>query len=397
MKIGINASFLRKQNTGIGQVTVNFLRELAEIYSPFGKYHNSELYTENEFYIYLEEDIDFDFPSNFHKRIFLPKYKRDDLIRKIWWEKFLLPFKVKKDGCNIFFSLYQSPTVFSDKNIKHIMLVHDLIPKIFPEYLNNWRKKMYQFLIEIAIKKTHKIIANSHRTEKDIIRYLGIRPGKIAVSYLDVDRIYKKELSEGEILHILKKYKIEKDYIYTAGGMEMRKNIEGVLRAYKIFIEQSGSLTKLPKLVISGKIFPESFPLATNVKEIIKGLKLEKKVILLGEVPQNDMPALYKGALFFVRPSFYEGFGLPELEAMNQGVPVITSKNSSLPEVGVDAVLYCDPKNIDDIAMVMKNVFKNEYLRKALSQKAKERSTHFSWEKFVIKFLNIINENQWKK
>ena len=130
----------------------------------------------------------------------MPPYKRDDLIRKIWWEKYLLPKKVEMDKCDVFLSLYQSATILQD-NVSHIMVVHDIIPKIFPEYLNNWRKKIYQRLIEKAIKNVDKIIAVSHRTEKDLIQHLGIDAAKISVSHVDVDEIYKKEVSDEEIMN----------------------------------------------------------------------------------------------------------------------------------------------------------------------------------------------------
>jgi glycosyltransferase involved in cell wall biosynthesis len=115
----------------------------------------------------------------------------------------------------------------------------------------------------------------------------------------------------------------------------MRKNTEGVLRAYKILLEAYGNASWLPKLVISGKLMPNLAPLVADVTQLVEGLELEKYVTLLDWVPQEDLPALYKNAGVFVYPSLYEGFGLPVLEAMNQGVPVITSKTSSLPEVGV--------------------------------------------------------------
>jgi len=396
MKIGINASFLRKQNTGIGQVTANFLKKLAEFpISNFQFPNNKEV----EFVLYLEEDIDFALSQilesssvSFHKRVFLPLYKRDDLIRKLWWEKCLLPKMAKKDGCEVFLSLYQCPTIMS-KGIRHIMVAHDLIPRLFPHYMNNWRKYAYQWLSEIGIKKADKIIAVSYRTEKDLVQYLGVDAAKITVSYIDVDEIYKKEVGKQESEDILKKYKLEAGYIYTGGGLEVRKNTESVLRAYKILLEAYGHASWLPKVVVSGKMMPELAPLVTDVEALVEGLGLEKDAVLLGFVAQEDLPVLYKNATAFVYPSLYEGFGLPVLEAMNQGTPVITSKTSSLPEVGSDSVVYCDPKNVDDLAMVMKNVLTNNHLLAALSLKGKERATHFSWERFVEKILNIIKSN----
>ena len=380
MIIGINASFLRKQNTGIGQVTANFLKKLAE-------FPNDKI----ELFLYLEEDVDLKLPDNFQKKIFLPKYKRDDLIRRVLWEKFLLPKKAEKDKCDVFLSLYQSTTILRGK-IKHVMIVHDLIPKLFPKYVNNLRKRIYQILVHRAIKKADKIIAVSHRTEKDLIQHLRVDAKKITVSYVDVDDIYKKEVSDSESQRVMKKYNLEPGYMYNGGGLDIRKNVANILQAYRNLSNKHARHGWLPKLVISGKLMPELAPLITDVEKLREMLYLHKQIVLLDYVPQEDLPALYKNASVFIYPSLYEGFGLPVLEAMNQGTPVITSKVSSLPEVGSDAVLYCDPKNVDDLVMVIKNLMNNNHLKAALSMKGRERATHFSWNRFVEKTINIIRD-----
>ena len=134
------------------------------------------------------------------------------------------------DKCDVFFSLYQSPTILP-KSVRHIMFVHDIIPKLFPKYLHNNRKKIYWELTEAAILEAGKIIANSSRTEKDLIHELKINPAKISVNYLDVDAIYKKEISENHRRIVSQKYALPKSYILAGGGMEIRKNVEryGVL------------------------------------------------------------------------------------------------------------------------------------------------------------------------
>jgi len=421
--VGINASFIRKPNTGIGQVTLNFLRKLSEL-----KVQNEKL----KIILYLEEDLpkNIKLSKNFEKRIFLPMWKRDDLIRKIWWEKCLLPKKVKKDKCDVLFSLYQSTTVIASeakqsrdnldnpnsaglprrsedgtpRNDKcvHIMLVHDIIPKLFPEYLNNFRKKHYQKLTERAIKSTDKILAVSRRTEKDLIQHLGIEPEKITVNYIDIDEIYKNKPDEKKIAKVLKKYsakggsasggKLKPGYILAGGGLEVRKNVEGVIRAYDYLYKrnkQENFIAEMPKLVVYGKLLPQLAPLVTDGEKLAKELNLTKQIKFLDLTPQDDMPALFSQAVMFVYPSHYEGFGMPPLEAMNMGVPTIISKSSSLPEVGGDGALYCHDDDIHDIAMVMKNVMLNKNLREMLSVRAKMQAGKFSWDKFTEKFLNI--------
>lgn len=396
VRIGINASFARKPQTGMGQVTINFLRKLGEYKLeslPAGK-AGRRYESEVEFILYLEEDLpkNIKLPKNWKKRIFLPIWKRDDLVRKIWWEESQLPEMAYKDKCDVFISLYQSATSFLPYDftgMKHIMVVHDIIPKLFPEYLNNVRKKIYQKLTEKAIRKADKIIAVSKKTEKDLIRYLGIGADKITTSYIDVDDIYKKKVSMETSRKVLKKYNLVPGYILTGGGLEMRKNIEGVIRAYK-FLYDKFTLGELPSLVIYGKLLPQLKPLVTDAEKLARELNLTKQIKLLDTVPQEYLPALYQNAVMFVYPSHYEGFGIPPLEAMNMGTPVILSKTSSLPEVGLDSVLYCQADDVHDISMVMRNVLMNKELRETLSSRGKMRAKEFKWEKFVKKILNII-------
>jgi len=400
MIIGINASFLRKQNTGIGQVTANFLKKLAEMTDNKLLISNNKL----EFILYLEEDVNLELPNNFKKRVFLPKYKRDDLIRKIWWEKIMLPQKISIDKCDILLSLYQSPTVLGRKNdqkIQHLMIVHDIIPEFFPGYLNNWRKKFYWKLVKNGIRNADEIIAVSNRTEKDLIEYLKINSKNITVSYIDVDPIYKKTVSPEENQLVLDKYGLKTGYIYSGGGLEIRKNVEGTIRAYKVLLDQNKNrfdkIKEIPDLVISGKLMPELAPLVTDVEALVESMDIKNKVKILDFVPQSDLPALYKNASMFIYPSFYEGFGMPILEAMNQGVPVITAKTSSLSEVGGDSVLYCDPADIENIAMIARNILIDFDLRQALSEKSKKRGEHFSWDNFVNKIISISKINEVEK
>ncbi len=392
MRIGVNASFARKPDTGIGQVTINFLKNLAKIREQKVKVKKFD------FILYLEEDLppDLYLPENFSKKVFLPTYQRDDLIRKIWWEKKLLPKKVKEDKCDILISLYQCPTQISE--VKHLMIVHDIIPKLFPEYLNNWRKKFYWKQTEKALRTARHLVAVSHRTEKDLVQNLDINPRKISVAHIDVDEIFRKPVSEQKSEKIMQKHGLKAGYIYFGGGLEKRKNAENVLRAYKKLYEKNKVLeyvNPFPKLVISGKLMPKLAPLITDVEKLVKELNLTPQVKILGFVPQEDLPALYKNAIFFFYPSLYEGFGLPLLEALCLGKPVLTSKTSALPEVGSDAALYCRPTDIDDMTQVMKNILINKPLRDRLAERAKERSQHFSWNNFTQKIINLINESRF--
>ena len=377
MKIGINASFTRKSGSGIGQVTLNAIKALSVF--DFKIFDKNTDNNNIEYILYLEKELDLELSGNFKKNVFLPFYKRDDLIRKIIWEKYLLPKKVKKDGCDEFISFYQCPTIIKDK-IKHIMIVHDIIPELFPEYLDNWRKKIYWNLTKKAIGRADEIIAVSEHTKNDLIRYLAIDESKIKVRHIDVDKIYKKEVSEVDLNSAMKKYDLSPGYIYSGGGLEKRKNIDSLLRAYKIILEKNQNI---PDLVISGKLMPELSPLIIDVEKLVKELGLEAKVKLLGFVSQHDLPAIYKNAKVFVYPSLYEGFGLPPLEAMHQGVPILCSDRSSLREVVGEAGVFFNPENIEELAEKLISLLADQNLQQDLSRKSLEQAKNFSWEKFV--------------
>lgn len=382
MRIGINASFLRKPGTGIGQVTVHFIQKLTE---------SVEIRERSTIILYTEEPIDLKLPDNFQVRSFLPFWKRDDLVRKVLWERQVAQ-EAEKDGCDIFLSLYQSSTVFHNPAIAHAMVVHDLIPELFPKYQGNMRQRYHWQRVRQAIMKAENIIAVSESTKHDLVEF-GLDPGKIVVAYPDTSPVFQTPPSTEEEKNILEKYGLTAGYIYHGGGLEVRKNTEGVLRGYRLLVdkEERGELSfTLPPLVISGKIFSEENPLATPVERLIRELGLANRVRLLGFVPEFDLPILYKNALFFVYPSFYEGFGLPVLEALRMKTPVLTSDTSSMPEVAKDAALYIDPEQNASIASGMERLIVDASLRQTLSEAGAKESAHFDWRVFTDRVLQTL-------
>ncbi len=383
MRIGINLSFLRKPDTGIGQVSTNFVKELTKLVISNFQFPISK-HKKIEFFLYLENDIKIKLPKGFHKRVFLPKlWKRDDLVRKIWWEKFLLPRKAQNDKCDVFISLYQCPTIF--KSIKHKMLVHDLIPKIFPEYLDNWRKKIYFFLTQKAIRRADQIYTVSEWSKRDIRKYLKIEDEKIKVVYPSVGEEFFEESTPKRDNKILEKYGIFGRYIFYIGGFDFRKNIPGLIESYAKLIQKQ-EINDL-NLVLGGEDKSRFSRLFTNVKKEIEKFGLGDKVKLVGFVKQKDLPALYRNCELYILPSFYEGFGLMALEAMASSAPTAISKTSSLPEVGGDAVLYFNPHDTDEMARVMGKVLRNNKLRMRLAEKGLERAQKFNWKNFVKVFF----------
>ncbi len=381
MNIGINASFLRKPYTGIGQVTTHVLNEIVQ------RSQINKSMKNHKFFIYSEDEFDIDLPKNFYKRSFLPRfYKRDDLFRKLLWEKFWLPRRSHQDKCDVLISLYQSATVIKYTDMQHVMLVHDVIPHIFPEYLNNMRKKMYWESVEKGMYSSNKIITVSEHTKIDLEIKLNIKAAKISVNPIAVDPIFQKNITDENVARVIKKYNLPKEYIYTGGGLEMRKDVDRTLRAYKLLREK---WSDAPDLVVSGKLMPELSPMITDVEKIVQDLEIAGNVHILGFVPQEDLPGLYKGAKLFVFPSRYEGFGMPVLEAMSVGTPVLTAKNSSLYEVGGDAVAYTEHED-EPVCNKMMELLQDEEQLKKMGIQGKERSKQFTWDQFIASLCEMI-------
>ena len=377
MRIGINASFLRKPATGIGQVTLHFLKQLPVLLSslPDGERPEIILYTQEP----TGETLD----SSFRTNTFLPRWwNRDDVLREWLWEK-RVAYEAEQDGCDVFLSLFQSATVFDrSSSVRHVMIVHDLIPRIFPEYLAKYSQRFHWQMTERGIRFADTLIAVSESTRRDLRALVGDR--RVTVVYPGISSVFETLPSDGEISSVLVRYGLKRGYIYHGGGLEIRKNTEGVLRAYALLqAEKKKKLLSLPPLVISGKIHEKTNKLATDVVGLIEELGLGRQVHLLGHVPAVDLPALYRGAKFFVFPSKYEGFGLPVLEALSMECPVIASSNSSLPEVCGESAILIDGSDVSDISIAMDRVLMESGLREILSHQGRRQAARFSYGKFT--------------
>ncbi len=380
MRIGINASFLRKPGTGIGQVTTYLLEHLS-----------AHAGGSDTFVVYTEEPTSLSLSKNFEEKSFLPFWKRDDLLRKWLWEQ-KLAHEAQEDDCDVLLSLYQSTTV---STLPHVMIIHDLIPRLFPEYQGNVRQKWYWKQVEKALLQVDKIVAVSEATRNDLVEY-GIASDCITIASPSIAPVFEKTLPLEEENRVMAAYSLVPGYLYHGGGLEVRKNTEGVLRAYANLVEKEKKEklgVVLPPLVISGKIFSEENKLAVPVKKLVQELGLGERVKLLDFVPEEDLPALYKNALFFIYPSKYEGFGLPVLEALTMNTPVLTSDVSSLPEVAGDAALYIDPTSIPSLTSGMERLLKDASLRMTLSEKSGSVRKRFSWDTMAQAVMSSLHQS----
>jgi glycosyltransferase involved in cell wall biosynthesis len=373
MHIGINGLFLRKPGTGIGSVTQGFLRALAR----HSEDHSYTIYVDDM--SSLEQIV----APHIQYRYIRPWWQRDDLIRKLVWEYVQLPWAVESDFIKHFLSLYQSPSRFS-KKIQHTMVVHDVIPEIFPEYLGTGRQRLLWQFTRQAIVHAQNLVAVSESTKKDIIKYFGVAEKNITVAYPSVSQHFFTETMTENV------YALPRGYIYVGGGLEKRKNIIGLLDAYQALCQED---PVLPPLVLSGLLHNKNNALATNVPEEIEKRKLGSQVRFLGFVPAEHLPGLYHDAALFVFPSLYEGFGLPMLESLAIGTPVMALKNSSLPEVGGEQVFWVEAITKESLRDTLQKITAVE-AHDLTQQRGHRRAwaQQFTWERFATKIIQVTTE-----
>lgn len=383
MVIGINASFVRKEATGIGQYTINLVKEMAKMNA--GK--------NQQFVLYLEEETGREFlpeAQGFSVKVLkTPIYQRDDLVRRSTWEKLILPAEARRDKVDIFFSPYNAASFFP--MTRHVITLHDVVWKVFEkEYINNFRKKLYVGQTFEAINRSQHLITVSEYSKKEINKHLGIAPQFITVIKNGVSTEFGLVPEKRQVQHDLKRLNIDAPYILYVGGLEKRKNVEILLRAFKKAIEGYANIFGRLKLVVVGDYSVRNNPLLLDLEGAIEGLGIREHVILTGVVNEKDLVSLYNGAELFVFPSVYEGFGMPILEAMACGCPVLSSSATSLPEVGGEAVEYFNPLREDELIQQLVRLFSDKEKLEQLSLKGLKRSAEFSWKKAAEKTLGVL-------
>lgn len=266
---------------------------------------------------------------------------------------------------------------------KRVTTFHDLSFERFPEFLSTRRRIWHrqQMKPKWQARFSDKIIAVSEATKRDLVELYGIDPSKIPVIYSGVTPV---EISEKEIETFRKEKKLPMRYIFTLSKLEPRKNIVGTLRAFHRLVE-SPQFSDMRLVIAGGKGWQYE-----KILDEIDHSPFRRSIILLDHITDSERPWYYQASSLFVYPSFFEGFGFPPLEAMAQGVPVITSRNSSLPEIAGDAGLLVNPYSVAEIASAMKSLLSNNNLYQSLSQKSRKRAAQFTWRKAAERTLEIL-------
>lgn len=361
MKIGIVTDAIDDGNAGISVYTHMLVKHLLEL----GSGHEIVLihHRKNNHPIYS---------ATAHLIVPMKKMPFAREYRKV----IQLPKVLEKEGFDLVHDTTQIGPFFKNSAFKKIVTIHDLVPLRFPSTTASFAQRIHHKMgLPRILKRVDAIIAVSKSTKSDIEEFYPVATGKIKVIY---EAMHARQAG-GVDVDILKKYNVAKPYFLYLGTLEPRKNIERIVQAF--------AGIKQGMLVIAGKKGWKFDDIFAKVKE----LGLQDRVVFTGFVPDSDVPALYSSAQAFVWPSLYEGFGLPILEAMYNRCPVITSNNSSLPEVAGDAAILVDPQSVSQITKAMRDVCDTK-LATELRNKGTRQVARFSWESAASETLRLYEQ-----
>lgn len=363
MLIGVDAGCLgikdKRLKVGVYEVAKNLLQVLSKI----DKKNNYLLYS---FYP-IEQSL---------MKSFGPKMKNIVVTPTRGWMKAWLPMKIRKDKPDVFLALSQATPSYMPfrKKPYTISIFYDLafekLPKMYPGSLSKLKRQSRD-----SAQNSDAIISISQSTKKDLIKLYKTNSKKIFLSYPGVSKTFK---------NTGKKYKSNKPYFLFIGSLKKTKNVPGIIRGFNYFLEKTELDFDL--YIIGGDKWFDN-----EIKQVSKNA-LGNKIKFLGFIKEDKLAPLYRGAIAFVSPSFYEGFGLPMLEAMKSGCPVISSKAGSVPEVVGNAGVLVNPKNVKALGEAMIEIAKNTRKRKSLVKDGLKRADNFSWDKFAADVLALINK-----
>lgn len=361
MRVGIDATSLRRKITGLEYYTLNLIRSLLS-YDASGEY-----------VVFFRREVHKDLLKFSAKA----KYAVCPVDDQIFCEQVWLPIVCSREGLDCMHYPAFPPGLFASGKI--VMTVHDAVMWKYPETLS-WKNVTYvRPLTSLGLKKAAAVITVSESSKKDLISYAGIPEKAIFNTGESINASFRVIDDKESLASIRKKYSLPQRFILSVGSIEPRKNIISLLRAYRDLKIQDALAGA--SLVLVGR---EAWGTGSFRAEV-ESLGITGEITYTGYVPSDDLVKIYNMADVFVFPSIYEGFGLPPLEAMACGVPVITSNSSSLPEVVGDAALLVDPKNVEELAGSIKRVLGDPALRDDLSRRSCARAARFNWEEVVRK------------
>lgn len=367
MHVGIDARMADVvSNTGIGRYTSNLIKHLAE----FDSGYQYTLYVKNA-------EAELAVNGLFNRQVVkAPVYSLKEQIQ--------MPRLIKRWGVDIFHSPHYVLSL--DCPCPAVITVHDIIHLLYPA---SKAANLYaRVMLPLVTRKASRIIAVSHSTKNDLVRKVGVKEDKVAVIHNGIDERFQPVKDQRKIEELRRKYGLPEQFILYVGTTKPHKNLPALIKAFA-YVLRHGDIPGC-KLVVAAK--KDSLQ-DLSIVPTITAHSLENEVIFIGQMPDEDMPLLYSAALLLAFPSLYEGFGLPPLEAMACGTPVVCSNTSSLPEVVGDAALLVNPRNIEQMGDAILQLILNQGLRQEMIQKGLERTKSFSWRETTNQTLELYRSS----
>lgn len=371
MRIGINVSVLKagENVSGIGYYTYRIVKELID---------NDK---ENEYYLFSNCKISVHFPENSKVHNILYPCRN-----RLLWSRYLLGWQIQKFNLDIFWSPTHNLPIVKQKKTKYYMTVHDIANHILGNISQSKssQQKYLRIILDHSCKIADGIIAPSNATKKDLVEHFRVAPQKISVIYEGGDK--ESSVKPAGEQELEEKYQVKKPYFLYVGTLQPRKNIETIVDSFLRLAKNESTA----QLVLAGGT---GWGMGKVLDKIQKS-SFKERIILTGYISEEEKAGLYKNAEAFLFPSQYEGFGIPVLESFSYGVPVITAKNSSLPEVGGNAAIYIENvMSSAELEECMKKILGlSEADRMLLSEKGIRQFNRFTWKKCAREIFELLSE-----
>lgn len=366
MRIGIDARIAYYTRAGIGQYTWRLIEALAALDQT------------DDFHIFKhrKDQTEFARQANFQQHaVWTPSHNRLEIYLlglEMLWSRLDL---------DILHSTDFIPPQWKPRSCKSVITIHDLAFLHYPHFLTKASARYYG-QIEDAVKRADHIIAVSNSTRRDIVNLLGVDEQKITVIYEAPNPVYLPMDRGHAVAQVRARYALPNDFILFVSTIEPRKNVQGLLRAFRRLLDDY-------KLDVSLVLAGSKGWLSQEAYDLVNELKLNKQCLFLGPVEENDLVFLYNAARCLAYPSFYEGFGLPPLEAMACGTPAVVANVSSLPEVVGDAALLVAPNDVEELTVALWRLLTDDQVWTELQQKGFKRAERFSWARAARETLDV--------
>ncbi|MBK5270784.1 MAG: glycosyltransferase family 4 protein [Bacteroidia bacterium] len=387
MNIGFDAKRAYHNGTGLGHYSRTLIRSLSEYYQEH-QYYLFNPKPSSLFEIKAQRNTTVGQENNLHEMV--PRGILNTVFRSAWRSSWVKK-DLKKYKIDLYHGLsHEIPMGIHKMDIKSVVTIHDLIHERYPEQYNAIDVKIYDRKFRYSCAHADKIIAVSEQTRKDIIDYYKTPEEKIVVCYQSCNPAFGTMVTEEEKRRIRTTYNLPEQFFLYVGSVIERKNLLNICKAIYLLRDEMD----IPLVVIG-----DGAKYKQQVKNYIQQNGIEVKIIFLSEQSSAksskafqtaaDFPAIYQSAIAMIYPSFFEGFGIPVLEALWSRLPVITSNTSCLPEVGGNAVCYVNPNIVEEIAAGMKKIYSNKELASAMIEKGWQQAHNFTQQKCAAATMNV--------